>query len=111
MALGRRKPTDHFANTSQTLVTFRPCPVSQIARVVQGRPELCIPQRVETNRTNILECNPDGSDLQIYDYGIRNPVFLAFDPKTKNLWTRVNERDYYRRTEAISSYGACQSSA
>jgi glucose/arabinose dehydrogenase len=48
---------------------------------------------LETNRANILECNPDGSDLQIYAYGIRNPVFLAFDPKTKNLWTTVNERD------------------
>jgi glucose/arabinose dehydrogenase/mono/diheme cytochrome c family protein len=47
----------------------------------------------ETNRANILECNPDGSDLQIYAYGIRNPVFLAFDPKTNNLWTTVNERD------------------
>ena len=48
---------------------------------------------LEKNRANILECNPDGSDLQIYAYGIRNPVFLAFDPKTNNLWTTVNERD------------------
>jgi glucose/arabinose dehydrogenase len=48
---------------------------------------------LETNRANILECNPEGSDLQIYAYGIRNPVFLAFDPKTNNLWTTVNERD------------------
>ncbi len=50
-------------------------------------------QPSETNRADILECNPDGSDLQIYAYGIRNPSFLAFDPKTKNLWTTVNERD------------------
>lgn len=50
-------------------------------------------QPSEKHRANILECNPDGSDLQIYAYGIRNPVFLAFDPKTKNLWTTVNERD------------------
>lgn len=50
-------------------------------------------QPSEKNRANILECNPDGSDLQIYAYGIRNPSFMAFDPKTKNLWTTVNERD------------------
>jgi glucose/arabinose dehydrogenase len=48
---------------------------------------------LEKNRANILECNPDGSNLQIYAHGIRNPVFLAFDPKTKDLWTTVNERD------------------
>jgi len=47
----------------------------------------------ETNRADILECNPDGSDLQIYAYGIRNPSAIAFDPKTKMLWTTVNERD------------------
>jgi glucose/arabinose dehydrogenase len=48
---------------------------------------------LEKNRANILECNPDGSDLRIYAYGIRNPSFMAFDPKTKNLWMTVNERD------------------
>ncbi len=47
----------------------------------------------EKNRANILEFNPDGSDLQVYASGIRNPSFLAFDPKTKKLWTTVNERD------------------
>ncbi len=48
---------------------------------------------LEKNRANILEANPDGSDLQVYAYGIRNPSFMAFDPKTKNLWMTVNERD------------------
>jgi glucose/arabinose dehydrogenase len=50
-------------------------------------------QPSETNRADILECNPDGSDLQIYAYGIRNPSFLALDPTTNILWTTVNERD------------------
>lgn len=50
-------------------------------------------QPSEKNRANILECNPDGSNLHVYAYGIRNPSFMAFDPKTKNLWTTVNERD------------------
>jgi glucose/arabinose dehydrogenase len=48
---------------------------------------------LEANRANILECNPDGSDEQVYAYGIRNPSFMAFDPKTRNLWMTVNERD------------------
>jgi glucose/arabinose dehydrogenase/mono/diheme cytochrome c family protein len=48
---------------------------------------------LEKNRANILEANPDGSDLEVYAYGIRNPSFMAFDPKTKNLWMTVNERD------------------
>ena len=50
-------------------------------------------ESLETNRASILECNPDGSDLKIYAYGIRNPSFMAFDPTTNNLWMTVNERD------------------
>ena len=48
---------------------------------------------LEKNRAKILECNPDGSDVKIYAYGIRNPSFMASDPKTNNLWITVNERD------------------
>lgn len=48
---------------------------------------------LEKNRANILEINPDGSDLQIYASGIRNPSFMAIDPRTKKLWVTVNERD------------------
>lgn len=47
----------------------------------------------EYHRANILEFNPDGSDLQVYAYGIRNPVGLAVHPRTGELWTSVNERD------------------
>ena len=49
--------------------------------------------RSEFHRANILECNPDGSDLRIFAFGLRNPVGLAFEPKTGRLWTAVNERD------------------
>ena len=48
---------------------------------------------LEKNRANILECNLDGSDVHVFAYGIRNPSFMAFDPKTRSLWTTVNERD------------------
>jgi len=47
----------------------------------------------EFHRANVLECNPDGSGLRVYASGTRNPVGLAFEPKTGKLWTAVNERD------------------
>lgn len=47
----------------------------------------------ETNRADILELNPDGSGLRIYASGIRNPVGIAFNPKTGELWCSTNERD------------------
>ncbi|MEO7142324.1 MAG: sorbosone dehydrogenase family protein [Bryobacteraceae bacterium] len=47
----------------------------------------------EFHRANILEFNPDGSGLRVYAYGIRNPVSIAFNPATGQLWTSVNERD------------------
>jgi glucose/arabinose dehydrogenase len=48
----------------------------------------------EKNRADILEFNPDGSGMQVYAYGIRNPGGgLAINPKTGELWCSVNERD------------------
>ncbi len=47
----------------------------------------------EKGRALIYEANPDGSDLQIYASGLRNPVGLDWNPVTDELWTAVNERD------------------
>jgi glucose/arabinose dehydrogenase len=47
----------------------------------------------EILRANILEINPDGSDLKIYASGLRNPTGMGWAPGTKTLWTVVNERD------------------
>jgi glucose/arabinose dehydrogenase len=48
----------------------------------------------EKNRADILEFNPDGSDMQVYAYGVRNAGGgLAINPKTGDLWCSVNERD------------------
>lgn len=49
--------------------------------------------QTEFHRANILEYNPDGSGLRVFAHGIRNPVGLAFEPKTGELWTATNERD------------------
>lgn len=47
----------------------------------------------EKDRANILAFTPEGKDLRIYAYGIRNPVGLAVNPTTGQLWCSVNERD------------------
>ncbi len=47
----------------------------------------------EKDRADILAFNPDGSNKRIYAYGIRNPVGIAVNPKTGELWCSVNERD------------------
>jgi glucose/arabinose dehydrogenase/mono/diheme cytochrome c family protein len=48
----------------------------------------------EKNRADILEFNPDGSEMSVYAYGIRNAGGgIAFNPDTGELWCSVNERD------------------
>ncbi|MFT4093113.1 MAG: sorbosone dehydrogenase family protein [Niabella sp.] len=47
----------------------------------------------EEGRALIYEANPDGTGLQIYANGLRNPVGLDWNPVTGALWTAVNERD------------------
>jgi glucose/arabinose dehydrogenase len=48
----------------------------------------------EKNRADILQLNPDGSDMRVYAYGIRNAGGgLAVHPKSGELWCSVNERD------------------
>lgn len=50
---------------------------------------------VETDprRAAISVYDPDGKDHRVYASGLRNPVGLAWNPKTGELWTAVNERD------------------
>lgn len=47
----------------------------------------------EPIRAAISEYNPDGSGHRLYATGTRNPIGLAFYPKTKQLWAVVQERD------------------
>jgi glucose/arabinose dehydrogenase len=47
----------------------------------------------EFHRADILEFNPDGTAERVYAYGIRNPVGIAVNPRTGELWASVNERD------------------
>jgi glucose/arabinose dehydrogenase len=47
----------------------------------------------ERQRARIFAFDPDGSNRRVYAWGIRNPVGLAVNPKTGELWCSVNERD------------------
>ncbi|MBI4347299.1 MAG: sorbosone dehydrogenase family protein [Elusimicrobia bacterium] len=49
--------------------------------------------RRESRRAAILSAAPDGTGAAVYASGLRNPVGLAVDPATGDLWASVNERD------------------
>jgi glucose/arabinose dehydrogenase len=47
----------------------------------------------DEHRARILVFDPDGKNERVFATGIRNPVGLAIQPETGDLWTSVNERD------------------
>lgn len=44
-------------------------------------------------RASVQIIGADGKLIKTFGYGLRNPVGLAINPVTKELWTTVNERD------------------
>jgi glucose/arabinose dehydrogenase len=48
----------------------------------------------DPRRAAINEYNPDGSGHRVFASGLRNPVGLAYYPRSNTLWTAVNERDH-----------------
>lgn len=47
----------------------------------------------DERRATIMQCNPDGSDCQIYASGLRNATTIGFHPVSNQLWASVQERD------------------
>jgi glucose/arabinose dehydrogenase len=45
-------------------------------------------------RASVQTMGLDGSDLRTFAHGLRNPVGLAFHPRTRALYATVNERDH-----------------
>jgi glucose/arabinose dehydrogenase len=44
-------------------------------------------------RASITICDPNGKNARLYATGLRNPVGLAVEPVTGEVWATVNERD------------------
>ncbi len=68
----------------------------------------------EAKRAAVYEVNPKTGYKRIFANGLRNPVGLAFEPKSGELWGVVNERDmagsdlvpdYLTRVEFGAFYG------
>ena len=47
----------------------------------------------DPRRAAVTICDPDGKNARLYAAGLRNPVGLALEPVTGEVWTTVNERD------------------
>lgn len=47
----------------------------------------------DARRAAVTICDPDGKNARVYASGLRNPVGLALEPVTGEVWTSVNERD------------------
>jgi glucose/arabinose dehydrogenase len=65
-------------------------------------------------RASVQVLNLDGSEMQTFASGLRNPVGLDFHPVTNQLYTTVNERDglgddlvpdYFTRIQSGEFYG------
>ncbi|WP_062734367.1 PQQ-dependent sugar dehydrogenase [Sphingobium abikonense] len=68
----------------------------------------------ERNRAVVFEVNPRNGYKRVFASGLRNPVGLAFEPKSGALWGVINERDmlgadlvpdYLTRIEFGAFYG------
>jgi glucose/arabinose dehydrogenase len=47
----------------------------------------------EDRRAAVLEIDPATGATQVFATGLRNPVGIDWNPRTKELWVAVNERD------------------
>jgi glucose/arabinose dehydrogenase len=47
----------------------------------------------DNRRAAILISDPEGKNVSIFASGLRNPVGIAFNPESDQLWADVNERD------------------
>jgi glucose/arabinose dehydrogenase len=53
-------------------------------------------READRRRASIVRYEPDGTGERLFATGLRNPVGLAFHPRSGALWTTVNERDWRR---------------
>jgi len=53
-------------------------------------------READSRRASIVRYEADSSGERLFATGLRNPVGLAFHPRSGVLWTTVNERDWRR---------------
>lgn len=53
-------------------------------------------READRRRASIVGYEADGSGERLFATGLRNPVGLAFHPRSGVMWTTVNERDWRR---------------
>jgi len=53
-------------------------------------------RETDRRRAAIVRYGADGAGERLFASGLRNPVGLAFHPRSGTLWTTVNERDWRR---------------
>jgi glucose/arabinose dehydrogenase len=86
----RNLPTGHHWTRD---VLFSPDGTTMLVSVGSGSNVGEKGMEEEKDRARILAFDPDGSQMRVFAYGLRNPVSLVFHPETKDLWVTVNERD------------------
>jgi glucose/arabinose dehydrogenase len=94
-ATGKRKIIDlppdgeHITRT----IMFMPPPNEDKLLISVGSSENVIDES-DWRRAKILVANSDGSGLRTFASGLRNSVFMAVRPATKQVWATENGRDY-----------------
>ena len=58
---------------------------------------------LEARRAAILQVDLSSGRDRVYAYGLRNPNGMAYEPRTGDLWTVVNERDMIG-SDAVPDY-------
>ncbi len=59
-------------------------------------PSCDVCREADRRRAAVLRYEADGSGEHVFATGLRNPVGLAFHPRTGALWATINERDWRR---------------
>jgi glucose/arabinose dehydrogenase len=100
----RYDPTTHTAIEPITIVPDLPSggwhwtrsialgPDGRLFVAIGSSCDIC--RETDRRRAAIVSYAPDGAHERLVARGLRNPVGLAFDPRTGALWTTVNERDW-----------------
>ena len=78
----------HFTRT----MVFLPRPDGRLLISVGSSCDTCVEK--DWRYAKVLAANPDGSNLQPFASGLRNAVFMALHPLTKQVWVTEMGRDF-----------------